>query len=208
MTIGAQSVGKAQSPFPVREPIYLNWDNFLQDWSQNQAPEGLKTLFHTAGHFWAMIEGEKAFFRNAVNGISMSVSFAFLVLIFATMNVVVTLFAVMSVAFVCASVVAVMVFNGWEMGASESVAVVVIIGFSVDYVCHLAAHYVHSAEKLRYDRATESVAHMAVSIFSGGITTFGSGIFLQGASIMFFKKFALIIIATVCFSLAYALLYF
>ena len=125
-----------------------------------------------------MIEGEKAFFTNAVNGITMSVSFAFLVLIFATMNVVVTLFAVISVTFVCASVVAVMVFNGWEMGASESVAVVVIIGFSVDYVCHLAAHYVHSAEKLRYDRATESVAHMAVSIFSGGITTFGSGIFL------------------------------
>jgi predicted RND superfamily exporter protein len=41
----------------------------------------------------------------------------------------------------------VMVLKEWEMGASESIAMVIIIGFSVDYVVHLAAHYVHSNEK-------------------------------------------------------------
>lgn len=49
---------------------------------------------------------------------------------------------------------------------------------------------------------------MGVSIFSGGVTTFGSAVFLYGASILFFTKFAVIILSTVAFSLAYALIYF
>ena len=138
----------------------------------------------------------------------MSVALASIILLFATMNIIVSFFAILSVSFICASVVMVMVLKEWEMGASESIAMVIIIGFSVDYVVHLAAHYVHSNEKKRYRRASESIGHMGVSIFSGGVTTFGSGIFLSGASIMFFKKFAIIIICTVCFSLAYALIYF
>lgn len=85
---------------------------------------------------------------------------------------------------------------------------VVIIGFSVDYVCHLAAHYVHSAEKKRFERTTESVRDMGVSIFSGGLTTLGSGVFLMGGQIMFFPKFGLIIVTTVAFSLSYAFLFF
>jgi len=137
-----------------------------------------------------------------------SIVLAFIILIFSTMNVVITIFAIITVTFICATVVAVMVLRGWELGVSESIAMVIIIGFSVDYVCHLAAHYVHSAEKKRYERTTESIRDMGVSIFSGGITTFGSGVFLFGAKIMFFEKFAVIIVVTVFCSLSYALIFF
>ena len=34
-----------------------------------------------------------------------------------------------------------MVLNGWEMGVSESIGVVLLIGLSVDYVFHLASHF-------------------------------------------------------------------
>ena len=138
----------------------------------------------------------------------MSVVLASLILTFAVMNIVVTIFAIISVGFVVSSVAMIMVLKGWEMGASESIAMVVIIGFSVDYVCHLAAHYVHSAEKLRYERTTESIRDMGVSIFSGGMTTFGSSLFLAGGTIMFFEKFSVIMLSTVALALMYALLYF
>eukprot|EP00452_MALV-II_sp_L67-6_P000358 gene358-biopygen26 len=73
-----------------------------------------------------------------------------------------------------------MVIAGWELGVPESIAVVIVIGFSVDYVVHLAAHYVHSPFNGREERATESVTAMGVSTFSGAITTMGSGVFLFG----------------------------
>lgn len=83
-------------------------------------------------------------------------------------------------------VTALMVLCGWELGVIESVATVIVIGFSVDYVVHLAAHYVHSPLYVRNEKAKESIGAMGISIFSGAITTLGSGIFLFGGTIVFF----------------------
>ena len=101
-----------------------------------------------------------------------------------------------------------MVLKDWQLGVSESLGTVIIIGFSVDYVVHLAAHYVHVPHTLRYDRAKDSISSMGVSIFSGAVTTFGSGVFLFGGTLVFFRKFALIIVVTVSFSLTFSLGYF
>ena len=70
-----------------------------------------------------------------------AVGFSFIILIFATGNILLSLLAVISVAVVIVSVVALMVFQGWELGVSESIAVVIMIGLAVDYVVHLAADY-------------------------------------------------------------------
>jgi hypothetical protein len=49
---------------------------------------------------------------------------------------------------------------------------------------------------------------MGVSIFSGSITTFGSGAFLFGGNIVTFQKFAVLITSTIVFSFFMAMLYF
>ena len=79
-------------------------------------------------------------------GVSISGCLAFLILLIATRNVMISFFAIKSVMFIMMCVVAVMVLQDWQLGVSESVAMVIIIGFSVDYVVHLAAHYVHCSE--------------------------------------------------------------
>jgi len=46
-----------------------------------------------------------------------------------------------------------MVFLGWELGVAESMGIVILIGFSVDYVVHLSSHYSHSPHPKRAERA-------------------------------------------------------
>ena len=121
---------------------------------------------------------------------SISGVLAFLIILIATRNILISIYAITSVIFIVLCVVGVMVINDWQLGVSESIAMVIIIGFSVDYVVHLAAHYIHSPPQNRYDRSTDSIASMGVSIFSGGMTTLGSGVFLFGGKIIFFQKFA------------------
>ena len=119
-------------------------------------------------------------------GVSISAICAFVILLIATRNVLISLYAIVTVIFIVMSVVAVMVLRGWQLGVSESIAMVIIIGFSVDYVVHLAAHYVHAQVPSRYDRAHDSISSMGVSIFSGAMTTLGSGVFHFGGTIIFF----------------------
>lgn len=81
-----------------------------------------------------------------------AIAFSFVILLIATGNILISVLAIVSVATVILSVVAIMVFQGWELGVSESVAVVIMIGLAVDYVVHLAADYKHSVKPTRGEK--------------------------------------------------------
>jgi len=97
---------------------------------------------------------------------------------------------------------------GWEIGVSESLAMVILIGFSVDYVVHLSSDYVHSAHYSRHDKMQQSYQEMGVSILSGCVTTFGSGVFLFGGKLVTFNKFAIMITCTVVISFVVSMFLF
>jgi predicted RND superfamily exporter protein len=101
-----------------------------------------------------------------------------------------------------------MVLKGWNLGVSESIAVVMLIGLSVDYVIHLSSDYMHSSYQSRNDKIKQAFGDMGVSILSGTITTFGSGAMLFGGDIITFQKFAIFITSTIFFSFFISMLFF
>lgn len=76
----------------------------------------------------------------------------------------------------------------------------VLIGFSVDYIVHFAADYIHSKEETRELKMQNSLRQMGVSILGGYITTLGSGMFLLTCGFAFFYKFGRVISLTVTFA--------
>lgn len=205
--IAALSIGDSRDPRELKLPIYLRWEEDVKLLSE-EAPEGLKNVYQTASMWWAWMESEKAFFSNAINGMIMAMGFAMIVIYIATKNWIITLFAIHCVGFVCGSEMSLQVLRGYEMGVAESIGTILVIGFSVDYVVHLAAHYVHSSTPTRFTRTAESVGEMGISIFSGAMTTIGSACFLYGGQMIFFQKFAFIITSTCAIALLYSMVYF
>ena len=63
-----------------------------------------------------------------------------------------TVISVFCVGYVVVSVVAIIVLKGWQLGVSECTCIVIIIGFSVDYVVHLGSDYMHSRLESRVDK--------------------------------------------------------
>lgn len=63
------------------------------------------------------------------------------ILLLSTRNIILSFFSILCVAIVIVSEVALMVYMEWQMGISESISVVIIIGLSVDYCVHLATDY-------------------------------------------------------------------
>ena len=101
-----------------------------------------------------------------------------------------------------------MTYFGWVLGSAESVAIVVCVGFAVDYVVHLASHYVHSKYQDRENRTKESLEELGISILSGSITTILATGALFICELLFFGKFGIFVIATVIFSTFYSLAFF
>ena len=145
---------------------------------------------------------------NAIQGIVIAVSFAFLILLVATGNLIQSIASILCVTMVIVSITASFQLNGQQLGIVESIAVVVLIGFSVDYIVHFSAEYMHSREKTRSLKMRQSYRQMGISIFSGYMTTVGSGIWLLLCQLSFFYKFGQTISLTVTFAFLTATLTF
>jgi len=60
----------------------------------------------------------------------------------------------------------------------------------------------------RSDKMKQAFQQMGISIFSGTLTTFGSGAFLFGGQLSIFNKFAILITSTIMLSFACSMLLF
>jgi len=189
------------------EPVYDKWEA-LKDTNNKASLDGIKNSYQTAGIHWAYLATEKEFVNGAIQGTFISLTFAFIILIISTLNIVTATYSILSIAGIVISVVSLMEILGWSLGIIESIAIVILIGFSVDYAVHLANHYVESVYEDKYRRMQDALSSMGISIFSGAITTIGSGIFLFAATIVFFQKFAVLIVSTIIFSLFFSLVFF
>ena len=101
-----------------------------------------------------------------------------------------------------------MVLMGWKLGISESVSVVIMVGFSTDYVVHFAASYVECEEEDRNGRIRHALHTMGISIVSGAVTTCASGAFLLFPEFKFFEKFGILIMSIIALSLVYSMTFF
>ncbi len=95
------------------------------------------------------MESEDLFVKNAIRGTVIAIIFSFIILIFATMNILQAIYSVVTIIMVCLSILCIINLLGWEMGISESIGIVILIGFSVDYCVHIAAHYSHNSYTTR-----------------------------------------------------------
>ena len=134
--------------------------------------------------------------------------FVFIVLLISTFNIVQSILSVLCVGVIVLTELSIMVLNGWEFGISESTGIVVVIGLSVDYVVHLSAAYMHSPYSKRAERMKQAFTEMGPSIFSGTLTTFGSGFMLFGGQMIVFQKFAVLITSTVVISFCVSMVIF
>ncbi|KAH8058615.1 hypothetical protein JL722_5836 [Aureococcus anophagefferens] len=132
---------------------------------------------------------------------------AFGVLIFATENVLVSLYSIVGIAFVVASVLgtAQSVF-GWDLGIIESLAGVMVIGFSVDYdhLGHARRGGQGARREAPPDRFAFSIEKMGPTVVGGAVTTLGAGAFMLPCQLQFFFKLGLLIFTTILYSFLFA----
>ena len=178
------------------------WEEKMEEWNNN--PLSPSKGFQTSVA-WAWMTSEIAFVTSAVQGGLIALPAAFIVLLLSTHNWILSIFAITTIVGILSSEVAIMVFQGWQLGVTESIAVVIMIGFSIDYVVHFACSYIECPYSIKRDsRLRYSLYTMGISILYGCITTFGAGFFLIFPEMLFFKKFGTLIMCVVVLSLVYA----
>jgi len=175
-----------------------------------KAPESLGDTFPVAGIWFTWIQTEEGLVNGMYLGFAICFPVAFLVLFLATGgNLLIAAYATTTIVGIVATVLGVcQSVLDWDLGVAESIAAVIVVGFSVDYVCHLSHPYAHSASPYRKERTAESARTMATTVAAGGMTTLGAGLCMFGCQMVFFTKMAVLISLTIVLSLGYSLGFF
>ena len=207
MKFTAKSVGGLYDPYLIKSPVQMRWDYQLARFSQS-ASKGLKNVKETASMDWCMMMTELKLLESMQQGLIISVTFALFALICATQNLLMAFYASFTIGLIIINVLAMVPYFGWQLGSSECVGVVICVGFAVDYVVHLASHFVHSKQKDREPRMREALREMGISIMSGSATTILAVVVLFICTITVFTKFAIFVSSTIIFSIFYSLAFF
>jgi len=195
----------------VKDVSYQIWEGIMNQYNDIANNNGIYSMnngYQTSPFAWAWSATESGIIESAIRGVAIAGPCALGCLIISTQNWIVSIFAISSIACIVVTELAFMKLMGWELGIAESIAVIIMIGFSVDYVVHLGNAYVESHEKDRNDKIKYALYTMGISVVSGGMTTFGSGFWLIFPEMLFFYKFGLLVMTVVIWALFYALIYF
>ena len=131
-----------------------------------------------------------------------------IVLLAATQNILLTMASVISVAVVVVTIIALIVTLKWELGLSECLCIVIMIGLSIDYCVHLAMDYKYQPYILRARKMQATYKNMGSPILAGTISTLGAGTFLFGGKLTIFMKFGVCIMCTIAVSFIVSMVFF
>jgi predicted RND superfamily exporter protein len=158
-----------------------------------------------------------ALLSNTIQSVAIAIAFCWIVLICCSWNWMAGSLALVSVVSIVTMGAAWMVILGWSLGIIECIALIVVVGISVDYSVHIAHAYVEAEplakagqeltdEDERIQRTRFALATIGISLTSGLFTSLGGALFLFFCALNVFRKFGIFLFLTLLVSFACAFL--
>jgi len=178
------------------------------------APADMGDAFQVAGtevragrNKWISMVLQETYVRMACVGVGVGLGVAFFVLLISTCNLLMTSLCILTIAAALVCVVASVVWRGWELGSAESLSMMILTGFAVDYVVHLSHAYMDSRSSSRLERTHDALRDLGISVFWGMLTSVVSAIVLANLQLQFFSKFGTFFLLTIIWAYVWAVLF-
>ena len=107
-------------------------------------------------------------------GISVAVSFT--VMLLTTLNIFISIYAIVTIIGIIAITIGSLVLAGWQLNILESIVMSVAVGLSIDFTMHYGVAYRLAPDKSQRDgRVRYSLVHIGSAITMAAVTTFLTG---------------------------------
>ncbi|KAJ8391551.1 hypothetical protein AAFF_G00088730 [Aldrovandia affinis] len=185
--------------------FYREVDAWIRDELQG-APPGLS-------HGWFISNLEFYDLQDSLSdgtlvAMALSVAVAFSVMLLTTWNVVISLYAILSIAGTIFVTVGSLVLLGWELNVLESVTISVAVGLSVDFAVHYGVAYRLAPEPDREGKVVFSLSRMGSAIAMAALTTFVAGAMMMPSTVLAYTQLGTFMMLIMCVSWAFATFFF
>ena len=190
------------------EPMQSLWNN-IEDFMVAQsasAPEELgRVLFSSQFGFMDL---QTSLIDGTLMAVGVSLACSFGVLFITTLNIVISIYAIVSIGCILVSTVGTLALLGWDLGIFESVTIAIAVGLSVDFTVHLGVAYRLCREVSRTERTMFALNHMGPAITMAALTTFVAGSMMMPATILTYVQLGVFLMLIMTYSWVFANFFF
>lgn len=147
---------------------------------------------------------EQGLVRDAVFAIFVSLTLTLVIVSLTTRDFLLSIMSTVTIGMVVLTMIANIVWLGWDISIIESICLTILVGLSVDYTIHLANAWRTNIISMRQRRLNATLLEIGISVMAAAVTTFLSAIPLLLTIIIFFFRFGIFILLTVMWSSIYA----
>eukprot|EP00071_Canis_lupus_P015841 XP_005640976.1 protein dispatched homolog 1 isoform X1 [Canis lupus familiaris] len=172
----------------------------------SSAPEGLSNgWFVSSLEFYDL---QDSLSDGTLIAMGLSVAVAFSVMLLTTWNVVISLYAIVSIAGTIFVTVGSLVLLGWELNVLESVIISVAVGLSVDFAVHYGVAYRLAPDTNREGKVIFSLSRMGSAIAMAALTTFVAGAMMMPSTVLAYTQLGTFMMLIMGVSWAFATFFF
>lgn len=155
------------------------WNQILS-WSEKQLAEAptthLKNGWVVCRYIDQMYSLQYSLQRGTISSMGVSIGIAFGVMLLTTLNIFISIYAIVTIVGILAMTVGSLVLLGWQLSVLESIVFSVSVGLSIDFTMHYGVAYRLSPHKDdRQERVRYSFIHIGSAILMAAFTTFLTG---------------------------------
>lgn len=214
----SKSSGKVQAIVIQYNSIYTysssymemyEFKNVVDDWVSKmvaQAPKGLRN-----GWFISDLEFfdlQDSLSKGSIVAIGVAIGVSFLALLFTTLNLLISVFAILTISCIIIVTVGSLVLLGWKLNVLESTTVSVAIGLAVDLTIHYGVAYRLSTQEDRESSVIFALSHVGSPVAMAAFTTFMAGAMIFPSVVLAYLQIGTFLVILMAVSWLYSTFFF
>ena len=141
-------------------------------------------------------------------GIALSVGIGFLVLLFTSLNIFITIYAMFTISLTIAVTLSALVLLGWEVTLFDSIVISLAVGLSIDFSIHYGIGFKLQASEHRRDRVHDVIGTIGSAVAMAALTTFAAGTSVSFGLLVTYKHFGTFLMLVMTISWCFGTLFF
>ncbi|GFR92333.1 protein dispatched homolog 1 [Elysia marginata] len=170
------------------------------------APEEMRRGWFVSHLHFYDLQSSLALGTPLALGVSLSV--VAIVAFFTTLNVLVSVFALLAVGGAISTTLAALVLMGWTLDILESVVITVAVGLAIDMTLHFGVAFRLAPDTGREMRVVSSLERMGSPVTMAAVTTMLAGAFMMPSTVLVYRKFGTFLLLLVSLAWQYATFFF
>lgn len=200
---------ESTQPFTTSFTEMAKFSNDVENWFNEMlksAPSTLKNGWFTSE--LGFYDLQQTLSTGTLIGAVIAMVSSLIALLLFTLDVRVSLYAIVTVIFTILTSIAALVLLKWKLNILESIAVNTAIGLGIDFVLHYALNYQMSELKDRKSATQYALSHMIGPTLMAAITTAIAGIFMVFSSVLAYIQIGIFLLIVMTISWLYATFFF